>query len=161
MCLLMLLCCSIDDVKAENYWWQLRKAADRCYSGFDLDVSLELGVRQNDEDINFDMERYGKFVLKAPMLSLEKRVHRNTGKIKFLESGVDLIRQIEEAEELIKQNKAYIELLEKIAYEEGVEVLEKAIKINAQVIELQNQRRAAIRKLEGYFNCCEKLLISE
>ena len=174
MCLMSMLYCSTADAEKKtlnpytyeaknptpkritSYWVQLKKAADNCYSGFDLDVRFEAGARQSEE-VDYDTETYGKFIFSVPFFSKKDRMATTEEKLSFLEKGVDLIREIEETSALIKQKQVYVEVLQKMGKTKGLNALETAMKMREEIIVLENRRNAAIRKFEGYVKCGERL----
>ena len=155
--LLIPLCCSIvnaADTKID-YWQQLNRAADEHFSGIDVDIKFEIGTVEKNAFDDSDTDQYGKLVFSIPLLSKDSRIKREQAKRQFLKSGADLIREIEQAEKLIVQKKKYLVALKKMDDEGGIEMLDKIAGIQADIIKLETERAAAIRKLEGYLKCSD------
>ena len=157
--LLILLNCSIVDAKSitEEYWVNLKKSADRCFSGIDFDVKFEIGTIEKNIMDDSATDQYGKLIFSVPLLSKQNKIKRSNDKIKFLEKGAELIQDVEVSGELIKQKNQYLKLVKKMGGEEGLEILEKVMKIQEAIINLESKKNAGVRKLEGYFKCSEKL----
>jgi hypothetical protein len=157
--LLTPLCCSTANAEFNEllYWKNLKKSADKCFAGIDFDIKFEIGSIEKNLLDDSETNQYGKLIFSVPLLSKDSKIKRSAEKIKFLESGSDLISEIEKAKKLITQKIKYLALLKKIDGEEGLEILEKIITIQTEIIELETNSNSAIRKLEGYFKCSEKL----
>ena len=139
-----------------EHWKQLKIAADKCFSGIDLDLKFEAGVKtQQDEDS--DRETYGKVVFAVPLLSKTERIERMTARTEYLDRGAAVIQEIESTEARMGTKCEYIEMLNKIGQEQGFEALEKIMLVQEEIDTLEAQQRAAERKLEGYLKCSEKL----
>jgi hypothetical protein len=157
--LLTPLCCSTANAEFNEllYWKNLKKSADKCFAGIDVDIKFEIGSIEKDLLDVSETNQYGKLIFSVPLLSKDSKIKRNAEKIKFLENGSDLISEIEEAEKLIIQKIKYLALIKKINDEEGLEILDKIMTIQTEIVGLESKKNSAIRKLEGYFKCSEKL----
>jgi hypothetical protein len=157
MFLVILLLCSIANAEKTkiDYWQQLKHAADKHFAGIDVDIKFEIGTIEKNAFNDSETDQYGKLVFSVPLLSKERKIKRNSEKLKFLQNGADLIREIEKAEKLIEQKKKYLSLLKKMDGEGGLEILDKIMTIQTEMIDLETKRDAAKRKLEGYLQCSE------
>lgn len=102
-----------------------------------------------------ETDQYGKLVFSVPLLSKDSRIKREEEKRKFLKNGADLIREIEQSEKLLEQKKKYLVALKKMDNEGGLEILDKIMAIQTEMIDLETKRDAAKRKLEGYLKCSD------
>ena len=139
-----------------DYWHQLNKAADKHFAGIDVDIKFEIGTVEKNAFDDSETDQYGKLVFSIPLLSKDNRIKRNSEKLKFLKNGADLIREIEQAEKLIEQRKKYLFALKKMDDEGGLEILNKIMTIQTEMIDFETKRDAAKRKLEGYLKCSER-----
>jgi hypothetical protein len=138
-----------------DYWHQLNKAADKHFAGIDVDIKFEIGTVEKNAFDDSETDQYGKLVFSVPLLSKDNRIKRNEEKRQFLKNGADLIREIEKAEKLIEQRKKYLVVLKKMDGEGGLEILDKIMTIQTEMIDFETNRDAAKRKLEGYLKCSE------
>ena len=156
MFLMILLNCSI--VRADvEHWKQLKAAVDnKCFSGIDLDLKFEAGIKAQDEE-DSDHETFSKIVLAIPLLSKTERIKRREAKREYIDRGITVIQEIEETEARMDTKCEYIRVLEKIGQEQGFESMKEIMTIQEEIDTLDAQHRAAERKLEGYLKCSEKL----
>ena len=154
--LLILLNCSIVKAEKFDYWQQLKQSADKAFAGIDVDIKFEIGTVEKNAFDDSATDQYGKLIFSIPLLSKDNRIRREQEKRQFLKNGADLIREIEQAEKLIEQKKNYLSLLKKMDSEGGLEMLEKIMAIQADIIDLETKRDSAKRTLEGYLSCSEK-----
>ena len=153
----LLILLNYSTAKAEvAHWKQLKTAANKCYSGVDLDVKVEGGIKAQQDD-DSDRETFGKIVLGIPLLSKAERTDRITARNQFLNMGITVIREIEETQGLMDLKCEHVELLKKIGQEKGFDSLEKIMAAQETIEKLEAQHTAAERKLEGYLQCSEKL----
>jgi hypothetical protein len=154
--LLILLCCSIANAKEVDYWQQLNRAANEHFAGIDVDIKFEIGTVEKNAFDDSETDQYGKLIFSVPLLSKNSRIKRNSEKLQFLKNGADLICEIEKSEKLIEQRKKYLFALKKMDDEGGLEILNKIMTIQTEMIDFETKRDAAKRKLEGYLKCSEK-----
>lgn len=153
--LLILLCCSIAKAKEIDYWQQLNRSANEHFAGIDVDIKFEIGAVEKNAYDDSETDQYGKLVFSVPLLSKDSRIKREEEKRKFLKNGADLIREIEQSEKLLEQKKKYLVALKKMDNEGGLEILDKIMAIQTEMIDLETKRDAAKRKLEGYLKCSD------
>jgi len=153
--LLILLNCSIARADVEH-WKELKAAANRCFSGIDINMKFEAGIKEQQEE-DSERETFGKVVFEIPLLSRKARIERMSERTEYIDRGADVIQEIESTEDRLNTKCEYIKLLEKIGQEKGFEALKEIMIVQEELDKLYAQKRAAERKLEGYLKCSEKL----
>ena len=154
--LLILLNCSIVKAEKFDYWQQLKQSADKAFAGIDVDIKFEIGTVEKNAFDDSATDQYSKLIFSIPLLSKDNRIRREQEKRQFLKNGAELIREIDKAEKLIEQKKQYLSILKTMDGEGGLELLEKIMAVKKEMIELETERDAAIRTLEGYLQCSKK-----
>ena len=139
-----------------EHWNQLKAAANRCFSGIDINMKFEAGIKAQQEE-DSERETFGKVVFEIPLLSKKARIERMEARTGYIDRGAAVIQEIESTGDRLNTKCEYIKLLEKIGQEKGFEALQEIMVVQEELDKLYAQKRAAERKLEGYLKCSEKL----
>ena len=154
MFLKMLLAVSVSNCLAQDYWTRLNQAADECFTGKDVKVTVGGGVEQRTFDNGSKTAPYAELKFSVPLYSSRDRRTQAQERATFLEHGADLVREIDKAESRLKIKTEEAGVLKAAMMQEGLQAIKSYFEIRQQIADTKADIRACRKKLEGWFSSC-------
>lgn len=154
MCLKMLLIVLVCDALAQDYWSQLKKVADECFTGRNFTVTVGGGIEQRTFDNGSTTAPYAQLKMEVPLYSSKEIRSQKQAKAKFLEHGAELIRDLNKAQERLKIKKEEAEVLKTAMMQEGLQGIRTYFSIREEIENTRAEITSHRQKLEGWFLSC-------
>lgn len=134
---------------ASEDWKLLKQRAEEIYRGIDAKVNVTIIDVTN---VTMDEKRLqGNVSIEVPIFSWKEREEKRKAKVLFLKEGANIIREIEEAEEMLKVWQEKERVLRKSLIE-GVEDVEEYFNLKIEIVKsklLLIQKRRELEILCG------------
>lgn len=154
MFLKMLLAVSASNCLAQDYWSRLNQAADECFTGRDVRVTVGGGVEQRTFDNGSKTAPFAELKFSVPLYSSRDRRSQARERATFLEHGADLVRDMDKAEARLRIKLEEARVLKAAMMQEGLQAIRSYFDIRQQIEETRADIRACRKKLEGWFSSC-------
>lgn len=126
------------------YWEKIRRAADRIYSGPNVDLSFNTGIRRDDSRA----EPYTEIEMKIPFFSASERQKMKESKLAFLEKAAGVLQKMDKARAELEVLEEKRSVLKQTLIQSGA----KGIDQYFQLRQKQCQLRAKIRQCRRHLN---------
>ena len=154
MFLKMLLAVSASSCLAQDYWVRLNQAADQCFTGRDVKVTVGGGVEQRSFDSGSRTAPYAELRISVPLYASGERRKQARERATFLEHGADLVRELDKAEGRLRIKMEEARVLKAAMMQEGLKAIRSYFEIRQQIADTRADIRACRKKLEGWFSSC-------
>jgi len=138
----------------EDYWQALRTAAEDCYSGTDLKVTLGGGIEQRTFDSGSKTAPYAQLKLEVPLYAASERRSQKQEMGRFLEHGADIIRDLRKAEGRLEVKREEARVLRQAMIQGGLQGIRDFFAIKAEIAETRAEIDAYRKKLRGWIETC-------
>ena len=128
-----------------EYWPRVKAAAERIYSGANVDVSLNSGVRRVDSE----PEPYAEVELKVPFFSASERRKRSESKMAFLRRAAKVLRQLDAARRKLRVLAEKERVMRQTMIQAGKKGIDAYFKIRERQSKLRAQAAACRRRIEA------------
>jgi hypothetical protein len=128
-----------------EYWPRVRAAAERIYSGANVDVTLNTGVRRVDAE----EEPYAEVELKVPFFSASARRKRSESKMAFLRRAAKVLRQLDAARRKLWVLAEKERVMRQAMIQAGKDGIDAYFKIRERQSKLRARAAACRRRIEA------------
>jgi hypothetical protein len=128
-----------------EYWPRVRAAAERIYSGANVDVTLNSGVRRVDAE----EEPYAEVELKVPFFSASERRKRSESKMAFLRRAAKVLRQLDAARRKLRVLAEKERVMRQSMIQAGKDGIDAYFKIRERQSKLRARAAACRRRIEA------------
>jgi hypothetical protein len=128
-----------------KYWPRVKAAAERIYSGANVDVTLNTGVRRVDAE----EEPYAEVELKVPFFSASERRKRSESKMAFLRRAAKILRQLDAARRKLRVLAEKEQVMRQTMIQAGKDGIDAYFKIRERQSKLRARVEMCERRIEA------------
>lgn len=128
-----------------EYWFRVRAAAERIYSGANVEVSLNSGVRRVDSE----EEPYAEVQLKVPFFSASERRKRSESKMDFLDRAAKVLRKLDKARRQLRVLSEKERVMRQTMIQAGKDGIDAYFKIREKQSKLRARASSCERRIEA------------
>ena len=128
-----------------KYWPRVKAAAERIYSGPNVDVTLNTGVRRVDAE----EEPYAEVELKVPFFSASERRKRSESKMAFLRRAAKILRQLDAARRKLRVLAEKEQVMRQTMIQAGKDGIDAYFKIRERQSKLRARVEMCERRIEA------------
>lgn len=128
-----------------KFWPRVKAAAERIYSGSNVDVTLNSGVRRVDSE----EEPYAEVELKVPFFSASERRKRSESKMAFLRRAAKVLRQLDAAKRKLRVLAEKERVMRQTMIQAGKDGIDAYFKIRERQSKLRARAAACRRRIEA------------
>lgn len=128
-----------------KFWPRVKAAAERIYSGSNVDVTLNSGVRRVDSEA----EPYAEVELKVPFFSASERRKRSESKMAFLRRAAKVLRQLDAARRKLRVLAEKERVMRQTMIQAGKDGIDAYFKIRERQSKLRARAAECERRIEA------------